>query len=104
MNNRGILVPIDEVDFSYIEDEDLPPYSPRPPIFARCEAVKDASDKRQQKDREAYLLRHPEIYRLLTLFEIEILSRKPSNISDFGAKFFSDKTLYEQVGIDKPKI
>ena len=43
MNKRGEFVPIDEIDFSCMEDEPLPSFSPRPPIDADPEAIKDLS-------------------------------------------------------------
>jgi hypothetical protein len=45
--------------FSHIEDVELPSYSPRPPDDVDPELVKDQSDKRQLRDRQHYLSKHP---------------------------------------------
>ena len=41
MNKKGVIVSVDEIDFSYIEEADLPSYSPRPP--ADAEELRDKS-------------------------------------------------------------
>jgi hypothetical protein len=41
--------------------------------------------------REEYMRAHPEIITIIRLLKIEILRTKPDNISQFAAKFFSQK-------------
>jgi hypothetical protein len=50
---------VTRVEFSHVEDEDLPSYSPRPPDTVDPDEVKDKSDKREQRDRLQYLSKHP---------------------------------------------
>jgi hypothetical protein len=69
---------------------------------------KDAlSDKQQEKlnakkielrmDNERYLRQHPELSLLVQHFLREVFLKKPNNIREFAAKFFTDPALSEQL-------
>lgn len=59
--SAGMKQAIARVEFTYIEDEELPSYSPRPPDTVDPDEMKDKSDKREQRDRMHYLSKHPGI-------------------------------------------
>ncbi|XP_068107571.1 RIIa domain-containing protein 1 [Hyperolius riggenbachi] len=46
---------------------------------------------------EAYLRRHPEIRQLLSAFIREVLMRRPDNMREFAAEYFTDSGLSERI-------
>ena len=79
----------------------LPTFSPRPPLDVDPSEAKAKSDKREERDRNHYLEKHPEIMKLIEYFEMEILLKKPGNVVEFGYKLFSDEdTVKAAIGVE----
>ncbi|CAI7998058.1 RIIa domain-containing protein 1 [Geodia barretti] len=47
-------------------------------------------------ENELFLRRHPELHTLLSSFVSEVLLKKPQNIKEFAAGYFSDPSMLRQ--------
>ena len=91
LTKKGEYIPSDALEFSNIEEEDLPSFSPRPPVDLDPDEAKPKSDKREQRDRKAYIEKHPEILKLIEYLELKILESKPSDVLAYACKLFEDQ-------------
>ena len=91
MTKKGEYIPSDALEFSEIEEEDLPSFSPRPPLDMDLEEAKSKSDKREERDRKAYIEKHPEIKKLVEYLELEVLYSKPSDVLAYICKLCNDE-------------
>lgn len=77
------------------------------PIGAEAYDADALSDKQQEKlnqkkielrmENERYLRQHPELNLLIQHFLREVFLKKPNDIREFAARFFTNPTLNEQV-------
>lgn len=66
--------------------------------------MKAKSDKREERDRNHYLEKHPEIMKLIEYFELEVLRRRPGNVVEFAVKLFSDEDAVKSaIGVEVNK-
>lgn len=66
--------------------------------------TKAKSDKREERDRNHYLEKHPEIMKLIEYFEMEVLRRRPGDVVEFAFKLFSDEdTVKAAIGVEIKK-